>query len=177
MKFGNVVMVDRVGILNKNNKSLPKHHMDIAKLTNRHNEKGNLADALKGADVFIGVSVGNIVSLEMAKSMNKNAIVFAMANPTPEILPEVARKAHIKVMGTGRSDFPNQINNALVFPGMFRGALDAKAKITDKMKIAAVHAIANLVSKDELSSDYVIPSVLDKRVPKAIAKAVIKASK
>jgi malate dehydrogenase (oxaloacetate-decarboxylating) len=178
MGFGNIVMVDRIGILNKNNKSLPPHHMSIAQITNKNNEVGNLADALKGADAFVGVSAGNIVSLEMAKSMHKNAIVFAMANPVPEILPEVAKKAGIKVMGTGRSDFPNQINNALVFPGMFRGTLDAKAKqITNKMKMAAVEAIAGLIKPNELKATYVIPSVLDKRVVPAIAKAVAKASK
>ncbi|MDR1234691.1 MAG: NADP-dependent malic enzyme [Mycoplasmataceae bacterium] len=178
MQFGNVVMVDRIGILNKNNKSLPLHHLDIAKISNKNNETGDLKAALKNADVFIGVSAGNIVSLEMAKSMNKNAVVFAMANPTPEILPEIAKKAGIKVMGTGRSDFPNQINNALVFPGMFRGTFDAKAKqITDKMKIAAVNAIASLIKPSELKPNYVIPSVLDKRVVPAIAKAVARASK
>jgi malate dehydrogenase (oxaloacetate-decarboxylating) len=114
----------------------------------------------------------------MVKTMRKNSIVFAMANPTPEIMPDVAKKAGVKIMGTGRSDFPNQINNALVFPGMFRGALDAKAKqITDQMKIAAVNAIANLIKPNELSANYVIPSVLDKRVAPAIAKAVAKASR
>lgn len=178
MKFGNVVMVDRVGILQKNNYSLPPHHLDIARITNKNNETGTLKDALRNADVFIGVSVGNIVSLEMAQTMHKDAIVFAMANPLPEILPEVAKKAGIKVMGTGRSDFPNQINNALVFPGMFRGALDAKVKqITDKMKIAAVNAIASLIKSNELNANYVIPSVLDKRVVPAITKAVAAASR
>lgn len=178
MKFGNVVMVDRIGILNKNNHSLPSHHLDIAKITNKKSESGTLKDALRNADVFIGVSTGNIVSLEMAQTMHNNAIVFAMANPTPEILPEIAKKAGIKVMGTGRSDFPNQINNALVFPGMFRGALDAKAKqITDKMKIAAVNAIASLIKPNQLKPEYVIPSVLDKRVAPAIAKAVAAASR
>jgi malate dehydrogenase (oxaloacetate-decarboxylating) len=171
-------MVDRVGILNKNNKSLPPHHLAIAKLTNKNNENGSLANALTNADVFIGVSVGNIVDLAMAKKMNKNAIVFAMANPTPEILPEVANKAGVRVMGTGRSDFANQINNALVFPGVFRGTLDAKAKqITDKMKIAAVNALASLVAPKDLNANYVIPSILDKRVVPTIAKAVAKASK
>ncbi|GHU48886.1 hypothetical protein FACS1894218_6920 [Bacilli bacterium] len=178
MKFGNVVMVDRIGILNKNNKSLPEHHLDIARISNKKNETGSLKDALVGADVFVGVSAGNIVSLEMAKTMNKNAIVFAMANPIPEILPEVAKKAGICVMGTGRSDFPNQINNALVFPGMFRGTFDAHAKqITDKMKIAAVNAIAGLVKSNELNKNYVIPSPLNKQVVPAIAKAVAKAAR
>ncbi|MDR0826182.1 MAG: NADP-dependent malic enzyme [Mycoplasmataceae bacterium] len=177
MKFGNVVMVDRIGILNKNNKSLPAHHMDIAKISNKYNETGLLKDALVDADVFVGVSAGNIVSYEMAMTMNKNAIVFAMANPIPEILPEVAKKAGICVMGTGRSDFPNQINNALVFPGMFRGTFDAHAKqITDKMKIAAVNAIASLVKPSELNKNYIIPSPLNKKVVPAIAKAVAKAA-
>jgi malate dehydrogenase (oxaloacetate-decarboxylating) len=135
-------------------------------------------DALVNADVFIGVSAPNILTPAMIKTMRKDPIVFAMANPTPEIMPAIAKKAGVKVMGTGRSDFPNQINNALVFPGMFRGALDAKAKqITDKMKIAAVVAIANLIKPNELSADYVIPSVLDKRVAPAIARAVVKASR
>ncbi|MDR1991302.1 MAG: NADP-dependent malic enzyme [Mycoplasmataceae bacterium] len=178
MEFGNVVMVDKVGILNKNNSTLPSHHLNIAQLTNKNNESGTLKDAMKNADVFIGVSIGNIVSLKMAKSMNKNAIVFAMANPLPEILPEIATAAGVKVMGTGRSDFPNQINNALVFPGMFRGTLDAKAKqITAAMKIAAVNALASLVTKNKLKPNYVIPSILDKRVVPAIAKAVAKASR
>ncbi|GHU33464.1 malate dehydrogenase [Bacilli bacterium] len=178
MKFGNVVMVDRIGILNKNNKSLPPHHLGIARISNKKNETGLLKDALVGADVFVGVSAGNIVSLEMAKTMNKNAIVFAMANPVPEILPEVAKKAGVCVMGTGRSDFPNQINNALVFPGMFRGTFDAHAmQITDKMKIAAVNAIASLVKSNELNKNYVIPSPLNKRVVPAIAKAVAKAAR
>jgi malate dehydrogenase (oxaloacetate-decarboxylating) len=178
MKFGEVIMVDRVGILNKSNKSLPWHHLDIARITNQSNRKGSLKDALVSADIFIGVSAPNILTPAMIKTMHKDPIVFAMANPTPEIMPDVAKKAGVKVMGTGRSDFPNQINNALVFPGMFRGTLDAKAKqITDKMKIAAVNAIANLIKPNQLSANYVIPSVLDKRVAPAIAKAVAKASK
>lgn len=177
MKFGNIVMVDRCGILNKNNKDLPPHHLQIASITNINNENGSLSNALKHADVFIGVSAGNIVNLEMAKQMNKNAIVFAMANPTPEILPEIAKKAGVKVMGTGRSDFPNQINNALVFPGVFRGALDAKTKkITDEMKIAAAKALAGLVEKSKLKANYVIPSILDKRVVPTVAKAIMKAA-
>jgi malate dehydrogenase (oxaloacetate-decarboxylating) len=147
-------------------------------MTNQSNRKGLLKDALVNADVFIGVSAPNILTPDMIKTMRKDPIVFAMANPTPEIMPDVAKNAGVKVMGTGRSDFPNQINNALVFPGMFRGTLDAKAKqITDKMKIAAVNAIANLIKPNELSANYVIPSVLDKRVAPAIASAVAKASK
>lgn len=178
MQFGNVVMVDRQGILNKHNRKLPPHHLMIAKMTNANNETGNLANALKHADVFIGVSTGNIVSLAMAKSMNSDAIVFAMANPIPEILPTIAKQAKVKVMGTGRSDFPNQINNALVFPGLFRGALDARVKqITDTMKVAAAYAIARLIKPQALTPNYVIPSIFDKRVATIIAKAVIKASK
>lgn len=177
MNFGNVLMVDRVGILNHKSRTLPPHHVEIAKISNKYNENGDLKAALTNADVFIGVSAGNVVSLEMAKLMNKNAIIFAMANPIPEILPDVAKRAGAKIIGTGRSDFPNQINNALVFPGMFRGALDAKAKqITDKMKIAAVNAIASLIKPSELKPNYVIPSVLDKRVVPAIAKAVARAT-
>ncbi|MDR2823276.1 MAG: NADP-dependent malic enzyme [Mycoplasmataceae bacterium] len=175
MKFGNVIMCDRHGTLVATDRSLAPHHLAIAKITNKKGLKGNLAIALKGADVLIGVSAGNIVTAEMAKSMNKDAIIFAMANPVPEIMPDIAKKAGVKVMGTGRSDFPNQINNALVFPGVFRGALDAKTKsITDEMKIAAANALASLVKSKELSPNYIIPSPLNKDVVKVIAQAVMK---
>lgn len=178
MKFGNVIMCDRVGILNKNNNTLKPHHLAIAKITNDFNLTGTLTDALVNADCFIGVSAGNILNEQMLKSMSKNAIVFAMANPIPEVMPDVAKKVGIKVIGTGRSDFPNQINNVLVFPGIFRGALDVRAKqITEEMKIAACYALANYIKPDKLNVNNVLPSALDKNVAKVIAKAVAKAYK
>ncbi len=150
---------------------------EIAKYTNRNQETGSLADALKGADVFIGVSVAGALTGEMIQTMNDDPIIFAMANPTPEIMPEEAKKAGAKVIGTGRSDFPNQVNNVLAFPGIFRGALDVRAThINEKMKVAAVEAIASLVSGDELSADYVIPAPFDPRVAPEVAAAVAKAA-
>ncbi|MCM3588605.1 NAD-dependent malic enzyme [Mesobacillus maritimus] len=150
---------------------------EIAKYTNRNNVKGSLADAIVGADVFIGVSAAGALTAEMVKTMNPDPIVFAMANPTPEIMPEEAKAAGVKVIGTGRSDFPNQVNNVLAFPGIFRGALDARAThINEKMKVAAVEAIAGLVSAEELSSDYVIPGPFDPRVAPAVAAAVAQAA-
>lgn len=150
---------------------------EIAKYTNRNQETGSLADALKGADVFIGVSVAGALTGEMIQTMNADPIIFAMANPTPEIMPEEAKKAGAKVIGTGRSDFPNQVNNVLAFPGIFRGALDVRAThINEKMKVAAVEAIASLVSEDELSADYVIPAPFDSRVAPEVAAAVAKAA-
>jgi malate dehydrogenase (oxaloacetate-decarboxylating) len=176
MGFGNVIMCDRIGILNKSNTNLPKHHLEIASLTNKHNLNGSLTDALVKADCFIGVSAGNILKQEMLKSMNRDAIVFAMANPIPEVMPDVAKKAGVKVIGTGRSDFPNQINNVLAFPGIFRGALDVRAhQITEEMKIAAVYALAGYIKKDKLDANHVLPSALDKGVARVIAKAVAKA--
>jgi malate dehydrogenase (oxaloacetate-decarboxylating) len=176
MKFGNVIMCDRVGILNKNDNTLKPHHLNIAKLTNDFNLSGTLSDALNGADCFIGVSAGNILSEQMLKSMSKDAIVFAMANPIPEVMPDVAKKAGIKVIGTGRSDFPNQINNVLAFPGVFKGALSVRAKrITEEMKIAACYALANYIKPNQLNVNNVLPSALDKMVAKVIAKAVAKA--
>lgn len=150
---------------------------EIAKYTNRNQETGSLTDALKGADVFIGVSVAGALTGEMIQTMNEDPIIFAMANPTPEIMPEEAKKAGAKVIGTGRSDFPNQVNNVLAFPGIFRGALDVRAThINEKMKVAAVEAIASLVSEDELSADYVIPAPFDARVAPEVAAAVAKAA-
>jgi malate dehydrogenase (oxaloacetate-decarboxylating) len=176
MKFGNVIMCDKFGILNKHDTSLKPHHLEIAKLTNKNNLKGTLSDALIGADCFIGVSVANILNKQMLESMNKDAIVFAMANPIPEVMPDVAKAAGIKVIGTGRSDFPNQINNVLAFPGVFRGALDVGAtQITEKMKIAAVYALAGYIKQNKLNENNVLPLALDKNVAKAIAKAVSKA--
>ncbi len=148
---------------------------ELSKLTNKRGIRGTLADAIKGADVFIGVSKGGLVSGEMIESMAKNAIVFAMANPVPEIFPDEAKKHGALVVGTGRSDYPNQVNNVLAFPGIFRGALDIRAKrITEKMKISAAYALAGLVSESELNPDYVLPGAFDKRVAPAIAQSVMK---
>lgn len=150
---------------------------EVAKYTNRDNLNGSLADVIKGADVFIGVSVAGALTKEMVASMNPDPIIFAMANPVPEIMPEEAKEAGAKVIGTGRSDFPNQVNNVLAFPGIFRGALDVRAThINEKMKIAAVEAIANLIKEDELNADYVIPGPFDARVAPDVAAAVAKAA-
>jgi malate dehydrogenase (oxaloacetate-decarboxylating) len=150
---------------------------EVAKFTNRDNVQGTLAEAIKGADVFIGVSVAGALTSEMIQSMNSDPIIFAMANPVPEIMPEEAKAAGAKVIGTGRSDFPNQVNNVLAFPGIFRGALDARAThINEKMKVAAVNAIAGLIHESELSSDYVIPGPFDPRVAPEVAAAVAKAA-
>jgi malate dehydrogenase (oxaloacetate-decarboxylating) len=174
--LGNVILVDRQGILTPD-MELTSGQRDIIDKTNKNHKTGLLADAMKNADVFIGVSAGHIVSKEMVASMNKDAIVFAMANPTPEIEREDALAAGARIVGTGRSDYPNQINNVLCFPGMFRGALDVKARaINDEMKKAAVYAIADLITPEELSEDYIIVSALDKRVVERIAKAVGKAA-
>ncbi len=150
---------------------------EVAKYTNRENLTGSLADVIKGADVFIGVSVAGALTKEMVSSMNPNAIIFAMANPVPEIMPDEAKEAGAMVVGTGRSDFPNQVNNVLAFPGIFRGALDVRAThINEKMKVAAVEAIAGLISEEELSADYVIPAPFDPRVAPDVAAAVAKAA-
>ncbi|WP_404329522.1 NADP-dependent malic enzyme [Mesobacillus maritimus] len=150
---------------------------EVAKYTNRNNVQGSLADAIVGADVFIGVSAAGALTAEMIKTMNSEPIVFAMANPNPEIMPDEAKAAGVKVIGTGRSDFPNQVNNVLAFPGIFRGALDARAThINEKMKVAAVEAIAGLISEEELSSEYVIPGPFDPRVAPEVASAVAKAA-
>ena len=174
MTYGikNMVCCDRDGILNETNAKLP-HHKKLVEETGTQNLHGTLSDALKGADLFVGVSVAGCVTQEMVKTMNRDAIIFAMANPSPEIMPDVAKQAGARVVGTGRSDFPNQINNVLAFPGVFRGALDAKAKqITEGMKLAAANAIANLVSDELLCDEKVIPNPFDKRVAAAVAKAV-----
>ncbi|CDQ18287.1 malate dehydrogenase (oxaloacetate-decarboxylating) [Halobacillus karajensis] len=150
---------------------------EIAKITNKDRTEGNLEEVMEGADVFIGVSVGGLLSQEMVARMNDDSIIFAMANPEPEIMPEAAKEAGARVIGTGRSDFPNQVNNVLAFPGIFRGALDVRAtRINEKMKIAAAEAIASLVSEDELSEDYVIPAPFDPRVAPAVAASVAKAA-
>ncbi|XJZ26463.1 NADP-dependent malic enzyme [Bacillota bacterium Lsc_1132] len=150
---------------------------EVAKFTNRDNIQGKLEDVIKGADVFIGVSVEGALTKEMVSTMNTDSIIFAMANPVPEIMPDMAKEAGAKVVGTGRSDFPNQVNNVLAFPGIFRGALDVRAThINEKMKVAAVEAIANLIREDELNADYVIPGPFDPRVAPAVASAVAKAA-
>lgn len=169
----NILAVDRFGILYEGKKENNFLHEELAKITNSEKTTGNLADALVGADVFIGVSAPNIVTKEMVKSMAKDSIVFAMANPTPEIMPDLAKEAGARITGSGRSDFPNQINNVLAFPGIFRGALDSGAKeINEEMKMATAIAIASIVSEVELKEDYVIPDAFDKRVVEVVAKAV-----
>ena len=176
--FENVIMCDINGIISKESDKLNEMQKKMAEVTNPLQLTGTLADALKNADVFVGVSAPNIVSQEMVRSMNENAILFAMANPVPEIMPEEAKAAGAAVVGTGRSDYPNQINNVLAFPGVFRGALDVRASdINDEMKLAAAYAIAGLIGDEERSADYIIPSPFDKRVVKAVAEAVAKAAK
>lgn len=173
----NVIMCDRTGAIYEGREGLNAEKQEMAKISNRNMEKGTLADVIKGADVFIGVSAPGTVTEEMVKSMAKNPILFPMANPVPEIMPELAKAAGAAVVGTGRSDFPNQINNVLAFPGIFRGTLDVRASdINDEMKVAAAYAIANLISEDELNADYIIPNPFDKRVAKAVAEAVAEAA-
>lgn len=174
----NITLSDEYGILYPSrDNNMEWHKKELAETFNKEDVRGNLSDAVKGADVFIGVSKGNLLTADMVKSMNKDAIIFAMANPTPEILPDVAKQAGAKVVGTGRSDFPNQVNNVLAFPGIFRGALDAKArKITKNMKIAAAKAIAGVISDDELNADNILPKPFDKRVKVAVSKAVFDAA-
>lgn len=173
----NLTLVDRFGIICEGMEELNPAQADMAKVTNLEHKNGTLMDAMKATDVFIGVSAPNIVNTEMVQSMASDAIIFAMANPNPEIMPDVAKAAGAKVVGTGRSDFPNQINNVLVFPGVFRGALDCRATtINEEMKVATSYAIANLVTNTELSADYILPSALDKRVAMSVAKAVIEAA-
>ncbi|MEI8215464.1 MAG: malic enzyme-like NAD(P)-binding protein [Eubacteriales bacterium] len=173
----NIVACDIKGIINKDEKYESWVHNELSLITNPENKKGTLKDAMIGADVFIGVSKKDLVDKEMIKSMNIDSIVFAMANPDPEISPNIAKEAGARIVGTGRSDYPNQINNVLAFPGIFRGALDAMASdINEKMKIEAAYAIANLVSDDELKDDYIIVPPFDERVGKAVAKAVYQAA-
>lgn len=171
--IGNVVLVDRQGALCPGQDWMNPAQAEMAEITNKDRQTGSLAEIMKGKDVFVGVSAPNIVTAEMVASMAADSIVFAMANPTPEIMPEEAAKGGVRVMATGRSDYPNQINNVLVFPGIFRGALDAKATgITEEMKMAAAKAIASIVTDDELKEDYIIPGAFDERVAKVVAKAV-----
>jgi len=172
-----IIMVDRKGIVCDGDVLTPAKQ-ELADFTNKGRMRGTLADAMKGSDIFIGVSAPGIVSEEMVSSMNEGAIVMAMSNPTPEIMPDLAIKAGAKVVGTGRSDFPNQINNVLAFPGIFRGALDVRASdINEAMKIAAAKAIASLVSDEELTADYILPKAFDPRVGKTVAAAVAQAAK
>lgn len=171
--FPNVIMCDKAGIISKNSGNLNWMQQKMTEVTNPNNETGSLADALKGADIFVGVSAPNIVTPEMVKSMNQDSILFAMANPVPEIMPDVAKAAGARVVGTGRSDFPNQVNNVVAFPGIFKGALEGRAtQITEDMKLAAALAIASLVSDDELSDDNIMPQAFDPRVAEVVANAV-----
>ena len=178
MGVKNLTMVDRFGIIREGDEGLNEAHAAIAKLTNREKLSGTLADAMKGADVFIGVSAPNIVSEEMIQGMADKPIVFPMANPTPEIMPDKAKAAGAAVVGTGRSDFPNQINNVLAFPGIFRGALDCRATcINEEMKVATSYALASMIPDSELNAENIIVSALDKSVGRVVADAVIKAAK
>lgn len=174
----NIVMCDINGVISRDKDfSDNKYMAELAKITNPHNVTGMLKDAMVGADVFIGVSAPNIVSKDMVKTMNKDGIIFAMANPTPEIFPEDAKEAGIAVMGTGRSDYPNQINNVLAFPGVFRGALDVRAsEINEEMKVAAAYAISNAISENELTAENIIPKAFDLKVQKLVAEAVKEAA-
>ena len=179
ISFGakNIIICDKSGIINIDMDSLNYSMKELSLITNKNNVKGDLKDALVNSDVFIGVSAPNLVTKEMALTMNDDAIIFAMANPIPEIFPETAKEAGIKIIGTGRSDFPNQVNNVLVFPGIFRGALDVRAKdINEEMKIAAAYAIANSVKEEELSYDFILPKAFDLTVQKSVVNAVKEAA-
>lgn len=171
--FLDVTMCDRDGILAAKDPGLNWMQQEMALVTNLAHAHGSLADALKGADIFIGVSAPNIVTQEMAASMNQDAILFAMANPVPEIMPDVAKAAGVRIVGTGRSDFPNQVNNVAAFPGIFKGALEGRAKqITEEMKLAAAKAIAGLVSDEELCEEHIMPQAFDPRMAQAVSEAV-----
>lgn len=171
--FPNIIMCDKVGIVSKDTEGLNWMQKKMTEVTNLNNETGSLADALKGADIFIGVSAPNIVTPEMVASMNRDSILFAIANPVPEIMPDVAKAAGARVVGTGRSDFPNQVNNVVAFPGIFKGALEGRAtQITEEMKLAAAEAIAGLVPADKLSDDNIMPEAFDPQVAEVVADAV-----
>ena len=177
MGVKDITLCDSKGIICKGDPRLNTVKQEMAEITNLSHLEGSLADAMKGADVFLGISAAGCVSEEMVKSMAKDPILFAMANPTPEIMPDIAKRAGAAVVGTGRSDFPNQINNVLAFPGIFRGALDCRASdINEEMKVAASFAIASLVSDEELNADYILPEAFDKRIGKTVAEAVKKAA-
>ena len=174
----NLIAVDKVGILYRGMEKIDDAKDALAEITNPDNIKGSLSDALVGADLFVGVSAPGILKPEMVKSMNKDAIIFAMANPTPEIMPDEAKAAGARVVGTGRSDFPNQVNNVLAFPGIFRGALDVRAKeINEEMKLAAAYAIADYIKDEDVNENNVIPSALDKNVATKVAEAIAKAAR
>lgn len=176
--FKNLTLCNREGIMNENSKDLNWAQKEMLEVTNLDRKTGTLKDALVGADIFLGFSGPNMVTEEMVRSMNKDAIIFACANPTPEIFPDEAKKGGARVISTGRSDFPNQINNVLVFPGLFRGAFDVRAKdINEEMKMAAAVAIANLIADDEVSEDNIIPKAFDPRVKDAVSKAVAEAAR
>ena len=176
--FKNLTLCNREGIMNENSKDLNLAQKEMLEVTNLDRKTGTLKDALVGADIFLGFSGPNMVTEEMVRSMNKDAIIFACANPTPEIFPDEAKKGGARVISTGRSDFPNQINNVLVFPGLFRGAFDVRAKdINEEMKMAAAVAIANLIADDEVSEDNIIPKAFDPRVKDAVSKAVAEAAR
>lgn len=178
MGAGNIIMCDKNGVIAVGEDWMNPAQKEMAEITNKNNLKGTLKDALVGADIFIGVSAPNIVSEDMIKTMASDAIVFPMANPVPEIMPEKAKNAGARVVGTGRSDYPNQINNVLAFPGIFRGALDCRASdINEEMKIAAAKAIASLVADDELNEEYILPKAFDERVGKTVAEAVCEAAR
>lgn len=171
--FPNIVMCDKVGIVSKDTQGLNWMQQKMTQVTNPNNETGSLADALKGADIFVGVSAPNIVTQEMVASMNRDAILFAMANPVPEIMPNLAKAAGARVVGTGRSDFPNQVNNVVAFPGIFKGALEGRAtQITEEMKLAAAEAIASLVPEEELNEDNIMPEAFNPKVAELVADAV-----
>jgi len=175
--FVNVILCDKSGILSKSSQDLNWMQKKMMEVTNLNQETGSLADALKGADIFVGVSAPNLVTSEMVASMNRDSILFAMANPTPEIFPADAKAGGARVIATGRSDFPNQINNVLAFPGIFRGTFDVRAKdINEEMKMAAAQALADLISEEELNEEYIIPKAFDERVGAAVAKAVAEAA-
>ncbi len=177
MGLKNVIMTDRTGAIYKGREGLNPIKQEMAEITNLNCEKGTLADVIKGADVFIGVSAPGTLTKEMVQTMAKDPIIFACANPTPEIFPDEAKAGGAAVVSTGRSDFPNQVNNVLAFPGVFRGALDVRASdINDAMKVAAAYALAGLVSDDELNAEYILPAAFDPRVKDAVAKAVAKAA-
>ncbi len=171
--FHNVILCDKVGIIGKDTKGLNWMQQKMTEVTNPNNETGTLADALKGADIFVGVSAPNIVTPDMVSSMNKDSILFAMANPVPEIMPDLAKAAGARVVGTGRSDFPNQVNNVVAFPGIFKGALEGRAvQITEEMKLAAALAIAGLVPENQLNEDNIMPEAFDPQVAEVVAAAV-----
>ncbi|MFA9376325.1 MAG: NADP-dependent malic enzyme [Lachnotalea sp.] len=171
--FQNIIMCDKCGMVSKDTENLNWMQKNMTLVTNLSGKTGSLADALKGADIFVGVSAPNIVTAEMVSSMNKDAILFAMANPVPEIMPDIAKAAGARVVGTGRSDFPNQVNNVVAFPGIFKGALEGRAtQITEEMKLAAAFAIASLVSDEDLNEDNIMPEAFDPRVAELVSKAV-----